>query len=259
MTTDKVALITGGTSGIGRATALAFSKRGDIVVLTGRRAKEGEEIVAQIRDNGGQGLFLQGDISQARTVEKMIAETVNHFRRLDYAFNNAGVDGSYVPLHEETEENYDYVMDINVRGVWLAMKHEIAYMRKNGGGVIVNNSSVAGLCGFPNCGTYAASKFAVIGLTKVGALENATMGIRVNAICPGGVRSEMVDRLTGKDPKIEAAFGATSPMRRIGESEEAADVVLWLCSDRSTFVNGQEIAIDGGKSASFAADFSFKG
>ena len=253
----KVALITGGTSGIGRAAAIGFARRGDFVVLTGRREDEGKKTLALVREAGSDGIFVPGDVSRAARAEEMVARAVEAFGRLDYAFNNAGVEGHYAPIHEQTEENYEFVMDINVRGVLLSMKYEIAQMRRNGGGVIVNNSSVAGLCGFENAGVYAASKFAVIGLTKVGAVENATHGIRVNAICPGGVATEMVDRMTGKSEKVEKAFAAAHPMNRLGRPEEIADIVLWLCSDQSTFLTGQALGIDGGVSASFGGKFAF--
>ena len=254
---SKVALITGGTSGIGRAAALAFAQRGDLVVLTGRREEEGKRTLASIREAGSDGIFVPGDISRAAETEKMVARAVEAFGQLDYAFNNAGVEGQYAPIHEVIEKNYEFVMDINVRGVLLSMKYEIAQMRLNGGGVIVNNSSVAGLCGFENAGVYAASKFAVIGLTKVAAMENATRGIRVNAICPGGVATEMVDRMTGESEKVRKAFAGAHPMNRLGRPEEIADIVLWLCSDRSTFMTGQALGIDGGVSASFGGKFAF--
>jgi NAD(P)-dependent dehydrogenase (short-subunit alcohol dehydrogenase family) len=261
MKTTSVALVTGGTSGIGRAAAIAFARRCNNVVITGRRETEGEETLALIRSSGGtgEGLFLKGDVSRSEDAQEMVERTVMQFGRLDYAFNNAGVEGAYHPIDEQTEENYDFVMNINVRGVLLSMKYEIMQMKKNGGGVIVNNSSVAGLCGFPNAGVYCASKFAVIALTKVGALENATEGIRVNAVCPGGVKTEMVDRMTGGNPKVEKAFDEAHPMNRIGQPQEVAGVVLWLCSDQATFVTGQAIGVDGGSSASFGGKFSFEG
>jgi NAD(P)-dependent dehydrogenase (short-subunit alcohol dehydrogenase family) len=254
---NRVALITGGTTGIGRATAVAFAEAGARVVVTGRRVEEGKKTVALVEAAGGAALFLPADARREADARMMVERTVAEFGRLDFAFNNAGVEGRFARLEEQTEANYEEVMDINVRGVWLAMKYEIPALRAAGGGAIVNNSSVAGLCGFENCGIYAASKHAVVGLTKVGAIENASFGIRVNAICPGGVQTEMVDRLTGRDPQVEAAFRAAHPLGRLGTVEELARTVVWLCGEAS-FITGQAIAVDGGSSASFGSKMAFE-
>jgi NAD(P)-dependent dehydrogenase (short-subunit alcohol dehydrogenase family) len=256
---NKVALITGGTTGIGRATALAFAQAGARVVITGRRATQGQETLDLVRQAGGEGFFVQADVSRSADMEKLVAQIDATYGRLDYAFNNAGIEGLFAQIHEQTEENYDQVMNINVRGVWLSMKYEIPLMLRQGGGcAIVNNSSIAGLCGFENSSIYGASKHAVIGLTKSAAMENATRGIRVNAICPGGIQTEMVDRLTGGNPKVQAMFAAAHPMNRIGEPREAADVVLWLCSEQSSFLTGLALPVDGGESAMYGGKMKFE-
>ena len=194
---NKVALVTGGTSGIGTRRRLrSLAKRK--VVVSGRRAKEGNGIVSLIKKNGGEGMFIKSDVSSEADVAALVAKTLSAYGRLDAAFNNAGIEGENgKQTHEQSVENYRAVMDINVLGVLLAMKHEVSAMLRNGGGAIVNNSSVAGLIGFPGAGVYVASKHAVIGLTKTAALEYATEGIRVNAVSPGGIENPMFDRFTG--------------------------------------------------------------
>src|SRR2546423_14261883 len=194
---DKVALVTGAASGIGRAAASAFAREGAKVVVSGRRETEGNETVALIKKAGGEATFVKTDISLEAEVAALVNKTVSTYGRLDAAFNNAGVEGKLAPIHEQTVENYQQIMNANVLGVMLSMKHEITAMLKNGGGTIVNNSSVGGLVGFPGAGVYAASKHAVLGLTRSAALEYARQAIRINALFPGGIETAMFDRFTG--------------------------------------------------------------
>lgn len=248
--TNKVALVTGATSGIGHATAIAFARVGAKVVVSGRRENEGNETVALIRKAGGEAAFVKADVSSEADVAALAAKALSTYGRLDAAFNNAGVEDQPAPVHEQTVENYHRIMNTNVLGVFFSLKHEIAAMLKNGGGAIVNNSSVAGLIGFPGAALYVASKHAVIGLTKSTALEYATQGIRVNAVSPGGIETPMFDRFTeglGTDGRNQIA--ALHPIGRTGQPEEIAEAVLWLCSDKASFVTGQSLAVDGGWTA----------
>lgn len=246
----QVALVTGGTSGIGRATAIAFGAEGAKVVVAGRREKEGLDVVKAIEKAGGKAIFVRTDVAKEADVEALVKKTLATFGRLDVAFNNAGLEERLSPMHLQSEEVYDALMDVNVKGVWLSMKHQIPAMKKTGGGSIVNNSSVAGLIGFPQAGLYAATKHAVIGLTKSAALEYAKENVRVNNVAPGAIRTEMFERFAGGEGSdMDRAMAAMHPIGRVGAPEEVASAVLWLCAKESAFVTGQTIPVDGGFTA----------
>lgn len=246
---SKVALVTGGTSGIGRVTAELFAKRGAKVVLTGRREPEGQAVVKAIKASGGEAHFVKGDVALEADVKRMVDETVSRFGRLDYAFNNAGIEGEApLPTTEQRLENYRKVFDINVLGVLLSMKHQIPAMLKNGGGSIVNNASIAGRVGFAGLSVYAASKHAVLGLTKCAAVEFGKQGVRVNAVSPAAIQTDMADRLVaamGGEPARDF-IASLHPIGRIGTSEEVARAVLFLCSDDASFITGHDLLVDGG-------------
>jgi NAD(P)-dependent dehydrogenase (short-subunit alcohol dehydrogenase family) len=245
----KVALVTGGGSGIGRATALAFAREGAQVVIGNRNVRRGEETVSMIRDAGGTASFQRTDVLVAAEIEALVDHAVKTYGRLDLAFNNAGVEGDVAPLVEQTEANYDAIMDVNVKGVWLSMKYEIPRMLERGAGAIVNCSSVAGVVGFPNVAIYIASKHAVIGLTKTAALEYSAQGIRINAVNPAVIDTEMVDRfVVGLNMKKDD-LSALHPIGRIGRAKEVAEAVLWLCSGKASFVTGHSLLVDGGFTA----------
>ena len=245
----KVALVTGGGSGIGRATALAFAREGAQVVIGNRNVERGEKTVAMIHEAGGTASFKRTDVLVPSEIKTLVDHAVETYGGLDLAFNNAGVEGDVAPLVEQTESNYDSVMDVNVKGVWLSMKYEIPRMLERGGGSIVNCSSVAGLIGFPNLSIYMASKHAVIGLTKTAALEYSAQGIRVNAVNPAVIDTEMVDRLAEGLSMKKDELAPLHPIGRIGRVEEVAEAVLWLCSGKSSFVTGHSLIVDGGFTA----------
>jgi NAD(P)-dependent dehydrogenase (short-subunit alcohol dehydrogenase family) len=242
----KVVLVTGGTSGIGRDTAVLFAKAGAKVVIAGRREVEGKETVELVRVAGGEALFVKADVSKASEVEALVQKTVEKFGRLDIAFNNAGIEGIWVPITEQSEEDWDRTMDINLKGVWLCLKYEIRQMLKQGGGgAIVNMASAAGLVGLPGAATYSASKHGVIGLTKSAALENARKGIRVNVVCPAVIETPMAERAYS-EPEFHKFAVGLHPIGRFGRAEEVAEAVLWMCSDRASFMTGQSLVLDGG-------------
>ena len=243
---DKVVLITGGTSGIGRATAVAFGEAGAKVVLSGRREAEGEETAALIRDTGAECLFVRSDVSDEAEVQALVEKTIATYGRLDCAFNNAGIESPLKPLHEQSIEDFDKLMSINVRGLFLCMKYEIQQMLNQESGVIINNSSMGGLIAFPGVSPYVASKHAVMGLTRSAALDYAKQGIRINAVNPGLIATAMMDRLrSGSTDDI----GSTVPMGRMGQAAEIAQAVVFLCSDAASYITGQPLVIDGGFTA----------
>ncbi len=242
----KVALVTGGGTGIGQATAIAFAREGANVVIGNRNSEAGEAVVKTIQDNGGQASFLRTDVSLEDDVKALIEHAVATYGRLDVAFNNAGIGGAAGPLADQTSDNFDAIMGINVKGVWMSMKYEIREMLKTGGGAIVNNSSVGGLVGFASVGIYSASKHAVMGLTKSAALEYSAHGVRVNAVNPAVIRTPMAEGLAKMRKGKPDDFAAVHPIGRIGEPEEVAEAVLWLCSDKASFVTGTAMCVDGG-------------
>lgn len=249
MTTElkgNVALVTGGTSGIGRETAVLFAKAGAKVVVAGRRENEGNETIGLIRAAGGDGLFVQSDVSRGSEVAALVQKSVEKFGRLDVAFNNAGIEGAWIPIVEQSEEDWDRTIDINLKGVWLCLKYEIRQMLKQGGGgAIVNMASVAGWIGSAGAATYCASKHGVMGLTKAAALETARNGIRINAVCPAVIETPMAERLFGA-PDMQKYLLGFHPIGRFGTPLEVAEAVLWMCSDRASFITGQSLVLDGG-------------
>ncbi len=246
----KVALVTGGTAGIGRATALAFARAGAQVVFAGRRRAEGETVAAEIVASGGEGVFVACDVAREADVQALVAATLQRFGRLDCAFNNAGIEGVLgKQVHEQPLDAFDALMAVNLRGLFICLQHEIAAMLARGGGAIVNTASILGQVGFAGSAPYVASKHAIIGLTRTAALDYATSGIRVNAICPGGVETAMLDRLAealGPADLVRRQLTSLHPMARLSQPEEIAASVLYLCSDAASAVTGHALAVDGG-------------
>jgi len=242
---DKVVLVTGGTSGIGKATAIEFARAGAKTVLSGRREKEGAQVVAEIKKLGGDAAFVRTDVAKDADVKKMVNFTVEKFGRLDVAFNNAGVEWQG-PLDQANEAEYRRIFDINVWGVLNSMRHEIPVMLKNGGGAIVNTSSALGHIGLPQVSVYIASKHAVEGLTKSVALEFAKQNVRINAVAPAAVATDMVDRVAGKEGDTRDFLASLHPIGRIGTSDEIAAAVLYLASDDAKFTTGTSLVVDGG-------------
>ena len=245
----KVALVTGGNFGIGRSTAVAFAKLGASVVVVDYITDKDNATIQLLNSLDAESLFIQCDVSNASQVNSMVEQLIARFGRLDYAFNNAGIEGLRGKTHECTEENWDKTVNVNLKGIWLCMKNEIPHMLNQKKGVIINCSSVAGLGGYAGLPSYAASKHGVVGLTKSAALEYAGQGIRVNAICPGVIHTPMIDRITGKDKSVENQYAAMEPIGRMGRPEEVAETVVWLCSDAASFITGIAMPVDGGYSA----------
>nr|ABX71095.1 Lct12 [Streptomyces rishiriensis] len=246
---EKIVLITGAGSGIGAAAARVFTRQGATVVLAGRRADPLRRLTGLLRENGASASWVAADVADPADVRAMVEFTLSEHGRLDAAFNNAGVGVEKRPLHLTDDADYRRVMDVNVTGVWNCLRHEIAAMLANGGGSIVNTSSVGGLVATSVAAPYIASKHAVIGLTKAAAVEYAEHGIRVNALAPGLTRSEMVDQWFTAHPEAERGALRSAPQQRAAEPEEVAEAAAWLCSDRASFVTGATLAVDGGRTA----------
>ncbi len=264
----KVAMVTGAGNGIGRASALAFARQKARVVVADILVKAGEETTRMIQDRGGEAVFFKADVSRPEEVSVLVQKAIQHFGRLDYAHNNAGIEGERKPTAACSEENWDRTIAVNLKGVWLCMKHQIHQMLKQGGGAIVNTASVAGLVGVNKLPAYSASKHGIVGLTKTAALEYARAGIRINAVCPGLIDTQMVERAvnagfvekrtvhkipllgvlvdTLEKRAVRSFLNRSLPIRRMGRAEEVAEAVIWLCSDAAAYVNGHALAVDGG-------------
>lgn len=246
----KVAIVTGAAAGIGRAVALKFAAEGAKVIVSDVEEEGGEATASAIRSGGAEAVFIRADVAKAADVTALIAQAVAKFGRLDCACNNAGIEGAVAPFIDQTEEDFDRIIDVNLKGVFLCLKAEITQMLTQGGGTIVNLSSVAGLIGFPGLSPYVASKHGVNGLTKNAALEYAKEGIRVNSVCPGGIDTRMLDSLaeqaTGGKMTSRQMMDGLHPIGRIGTVDEVATLIVWLCSDNASFITGAHVPVDGG-------------
>ena len=243
---NKVVIVTGGASGIGASTSIAFAKEGAVVVVADIQESKGKEIVNQIQNEDGRAIYINCDVSSENDVKNLIYKTIEKFGRLDCAFNNAGIEGESADTISCSNENWNNIMNINLKGVWLCMKYQIPEMLKNGGGTIVNCSSIAGVVGFAGSPAYTASKHGVIGLTQSAALEFATKNIRINAICPGVIQTPMIERYTHGEKEVANALILSEPIGRVGFPHEIAQAALWLCSEASSFVTGHPLVVDGG-------------
>jgi len=243
---EKVVIVTGAGSGIGRATAIAFAAAKAHVVIADHNDGHGHDVATQIQESGGSGVFVHADMMVPADIVTMVEVASRQFGRLDFAFNNAGVEGEIADTAHCSDENWNHVIGVNLTGVWHCMKHEIPLMLNGGGGVVINCSSVAGLRGFAGSPAYVASKHGVIGLTKTAALEYAGQNIRVNAICPGVIETPMITRVTSANDGLRQALLQQEPIGRLGRPDEIADAALWLCSSRASFVTGHALVVDGG-------------
>ncbi len=241
----KNALVMGGTAGIGRATAVAFAASGANVCIVGLGRAEGLQVEAEVRAKGVDAMFVEADVSREADVRSAIGVATERFGRIHVAVNNAGIEGRFGPVHELSEADFDRIIGVNLKGVWVGLKYEIPHMLAHGGGAIVNTSSSAGVTGIANVAVYTASKHGVVGLTKATALELAQSNIRVNAVAPGPVNTGLLHRMVGGHMDLSVIANAV-PMRRISEPEETARAILWLCSDAASFVTGHTLVVDGG-------------
>lgn len=246
---DKIALITGAASGIGRATARAFAEEGARVIVLDVSTEAGHETVQLVEEDGGEAAFIKADVSQAEEVQAAIQTIIETYGRLDIGINNAGIAGPWTRVADLSFDDWDQVLAINLNGVFYCMHYEIKQMLQQGAGVIVNTASVAGLRGLANASAYSASKHAVVGLTKAAALEYARQGIRVNAVCPVFTRTPLFEEMFELNPNYEEKLKRNIPMRRYGTPENIADAIVWLCSDAASFVTGQAVPLDGGMTA----------
>jgi NAD(P)-dependent dehydrogenase (short-subunit alcohol dehydrogenase family) len=247
--TGKVVLVTGAASGIGRATALAFGRAGACVVVADTSVDGGHATAAMIVEAGGKALFVSANVMRANEVEALVDKAVSYYGQLDCVINNAGIAEEGQLLADTDDAQFDRIMGVNVKGVWLCMKYALRQMSKQGSGAIVNVASVAGLVGSPTRAVYTASKHAVVGLTKAAALEYARAGIRINSLCPGGVRTPLLARTIEREPQNEKKLKSAHPIGRFAEAAEIANAALWLCSEQSSFVTGHQLAVDGGLTA----------
>lgn len=248
MLQDKVTLITGGSSGIGRASALVFAREGAKVVVADVVAEAGSVTVQMVQEAGGNAIFIEADVSKEAQVEALVRGTIEAYGRLDCAFNNAGI-GHTGTITDCTEQEWDRIMAVNLKGVWLCMKHEIRYLAKHGGGSIVNTASTAGIVAHQRRAVYTISKHGVIGLTKVAAVQYARFSVRVNAVCPGPICTGLTEPGWRLDPQAEARAISQVPMGRSGTPEEVAEASVWLCSDAASYITGHALVVDGGSVA----------